>query len=60
MAIAKAEAERRGWPWQEPIKASGRWFRYWFMTNARHAGGNVNIRVRARDGKIIGAGFARR
>ena len=59
-AIARAECEDRQWPWQEPVHEAGRLFTYRFMTNAQQLGGNVTIRVRARDGKVLSAGFARR
>jgi hypothetical protein len=60
LGVAKAEADRRGWPWIEPVRASGGWLSYKFMTNASKRGVNVNVRVRARDGKVLRAAFARR
>lgn len=67
LSIARAEAEREGWPWIEPVLATpeshgfdsprGCWR---FMTNARVLGGNVNVLVDAETGDIIQKGFVRR
>jgi hypothetical protein len=59
IAIARAECDRRDWPWKEPIRVSGVLW-YHVMTNTAFAGGNVNIHVRAFDGKVVRAGYARR
>jgi hypothetical protein len=65
-AIARSEAERKGWPWTEPVfvRRERRWILFgrvhWrFMTNADHRGGNVNIVVDDATGEIVGSGFAR-
>lgn len=67
MAIARREAERRGWPWEEPVFVSRerRWIvfgalRWRFMTNASYRGGNVNVTVDDGTGQVVSAGFARR
>jgi hypothetical protein len=60
LALAERECRLRGWPWREPVRVSGGWWGYHVMTNADMRGGNVNIHIRRRDGKITRAGFAQR
>lgn len=63
LSIARAEAEREGWPWIAPvlIESAGSEGGQWrIMTNARRMGGNVNIVVDDRTGTIVSKGFARR
>lgn len=67
IAVARSVAERKGWPWQEPIRAS-RYRAYilfgnviWHvMTNAEHRGGNVNVHLSDVTGEVIAKGFAQR
>lgn len=64
VSIARAEAERQGWPWIEPVlvqsvgsSGSSQWR---VMTNTRYMGGNVSIVVDDRTGRVVSKGFARR
>jgi hypothetical protein len=60
LRIARAETERRGWPWCEPVSVNRSLLTFHVMTNAQMRGGNVNVHVRIRDGSIRRIGFARR
>lgn len=64
-SIARAQAEREGWPWTAPVFVSREraWIlfgavRWRFMTNADQRGGNVNIVVDDLTGVILSKGFA--
>ncbi len=59
VAAAKEECLEHGWPWVEPIHVSEGPIDYRIMTNARMRGGNVYVRVRCRDGRVVRSGFAR-
>jgi hypothetical protein len=50
--VARAECERRGWEWKEPVirRRGLRGYRFW--TNAKMRGGNVEIVVDANTGEI--------
>jgi hypothetical protein len=50
--IARAECERRGWPWTEPVSARRQLRGYRFWTNARARGGNAEIVVDANTGEV--------
>jgi hypothetical protein len=50
--IARAECERRRWPWTEPVSARRQLRGYRFWTNARSRGGNAEIVVDANTGEI--------
>lgn len=56
---AKRECAMRGWPWQEPVVIQEGLVEYRIMTNASSRGGNVNIAVDCRDGRIRFAALAR-
>jgi hypothetical protein len=58
VAAAKEECLAHGWPWEEPIHVSEGLLEYRIMTNARMRGGNVNVRVRCRDGRVARSAFA--
>lgn len=60
MQIARQECERRGWPWQEPILIHWGFFSFTVRTNTQRRGGNVSLRIRKRDGVVVGAAFADR
>jgi hypothetical protein len=49
---ARAECERRGWPWTEPVSRRRRLRGYRFWTNAHARGGNAEIVVDANTGEI--------
>jgi hypothetical protein len=59
-SIARAEAERRGWGWVEPVSRveTLRGFRFRTCTDRR--GGNVEMIVRADNGTVTRAWFAPR
>jgi hypothetical protein len=50
--VARAECERRGWPWTEPVSRSRRLRGYRFWTNAKAVGSNAEIIVDANTGEI--------
>jgi len=67
VAIARAEAEARGWPWQGRVSVNRR--RTWIFfgrlsfevfTNADYRGGNVIVDVDAQTGEVLRAGYGRR
>jgi hypothetical protein len=58
--LAKAECERRGWPWTEPVAVLERLAEYRVWTNSGKRGGNVVIRVDIQTGKIRRATYAER
>ncbi|WP_328470143.1 hypothetical protein OHA21_03750 [Actinoplanes sp. NBC_00393] len=49
--LARAEVERSGLPWLEPVTVSWGLFRYEVLTNTSFRGGNVIVRVNRRSGK---------
>jgi hypothetical protein len=65
LAIAKAAAEAKGWPWQEPLHVQRRrkfvlfgsvaWH---ITTNAMSRGGNVRIAVDDESRAVVEQGFA--
>ena len=52
LAIARAECERRGYAWEEPVLLEERLREYWIMTRADHRGGNVLIDVDIHTGVV--------
>lgn len=50
--IARAECERRGWAWTEPVRARRQLRGYRFWTNARSRGGNAEIVVDTNTGEV--------
>jgi hypothetical protein len=58
--IARAEAERRGWGWADPIHRHETLRGFRFRTNADKRGGNAEIMVRADTGEIVRAWFGPR
>jgi len=60
LSIARRKCDEEGWPWQEPVLVREGIFTTSIWTNCEMKGGNVGIRVRARDGSIVSAGFIRR
>lgn len=60
IAAARAYAQARGWPWQEPIVVEAGLREYRIRTNASRRGGNVNVRVSMIDGTVRFASFAER
>jgi hypothetical protein len=50
--VARAECERRGWPWTEPVSRSRRFSGYRFWTNSKAVGSNAEIIVDANTGEI--------
>jgi len=65
LAIAKAVADAKGWPWQEPLHVQKRrrfilfgavsWH---ITTNAMSRGGNVRIEVDDQSRVVVDQGFA--
>jgi hypothetical protein len=51
--IARAECERQGWAWEQPVRIHEHLRYYWFWTNAHMRGGNVHIRVDIHDGRVL-------
>ena len=51
-AIARAECERREWPWEEPVEVRRRARTYRIWTNTEFRGGNVEIVVDASTGEV--------
>jgi hypothetical protein len=58
--LARAESERRGWPWTEPVAVSESVGHYRIWTNRGRRGGNVIIRVDVETGEIKHASYAAR
>lgn len=56
IAIARAELERRGIKWNEPVVIQWGWVSYGVWTNADVLGGNNWVRVRRRDGYVLDVG----
>jgi hypothetical protein len=56
--IARAYAEAKGWPWEQPVRVY-REFRAWrVFTTADMRGGNVTVSVNAFNRKVRRGGFA--
>ena len=53
--IAAAVCAKRDWPFAEPVLVHWRPFTYRVWTNASSRGGNVFVRIRKRDGKVLEA-----
>jgi hypothetical protein len=67
LRLAQAATAYEGWPWREPVHVERlrRWLFFgpieWHvMTNANYRGGNVNIWIDDRSGKVAKKGFAPR
>jgi len=58
--IAHAYAEEKGWPWHEPVRAIEWFTKIHVVTNAGFRGGNVNVWISVRNGRVLHAGFAPR
>jgi hypothetical protein len=58
--LARAECERRGLPFAEPVRVSGGLRRYSVWTDARMRGGNVSLWVDRRTGAVEFRGVAPR
>ena len=65
--LAKTVAEREGWPWQGPIVARAERTlvlfgprRWRVMSNAQFRGGNVNVLIDDKTGRVVARGFCRR
>jgi hypothetical protein len=50
--IAQNECQKKGWPWIEPIDVQWGIFNY-TVWGGRRKGGNLIIKIRKKDGKII-------
>ena len=50
--LAKAEVERQGKPWREPVRIAHRLHEYVVWTNADRIGGNMNVLVDIHTGEI--------
>ena len=60
LLIAREYAVGRGWPWVEPVRTVEGITKVHVMTNSGARGGNVNVWIGVRDGRVVHAGFARR
>jgi hypothetical protein len=60
LAIARTECASHKWPWTEPVFVRRELLSSWIRTNADNRGGNVNVRISARTGRIVKAAFAPR
>jgi hypothetical protein len=58
VAAAKEECLNRGWPWVEPVHVFEGPIEYRIMTSAGMRGGNVTVRVRCTDARVVGSGLA--
>jgi hypothetical protein len=57
LSIARAECERRGWPWRgEQTTVQWGLFTYSVWSGGRK-GGNFWARIRKRDGKVLAVGM---
>jgi len=50
--LAKAEVERQGRPWREPVRVAHRLRDYVIWTNADQIGGNLNVVVDIHTGEV--------
>lgn len=55
-SIARAECERKCWPWVEPVYVRWGLFTYSIWGGGRK-GGNLHMRIRKRDGAILSSGI---
>lgn len=67
VVAARRIAAERGWTWKEPaaVERERRWILFgrviWHVRSNAHAmGQNVNVRLDARTGQVIAAGYAPR
>jgi hypothetical protein len=60
LKAARSECERRGWPWEEPVRIEQGLSEYFIRTNLRSRGGNASIRIDANTGAVTRAFFANR
>ncbi len=51
-AIARAECERRGLPWGEPVRVYRHYGNWSVWTNADHVGGNIRVIIDGRNGDV--------
>ena len=59
-ALARAESQRQGWPWEGQIHVAEGLRSWAFRTNTEYRGGNVIVVVDSRSGRIRRAFFASR
>jgi hypothetical protein len=52
LALAKAECEQRGIPWQEPVSVARHWRRWLVRVPADIRGGNAVVEVSRRTGAV--------
>lgn len=60
LGIARAECERRGWPWKDPVHVQERLRSYTVWTNADFRGGNCVISIDLVSGEVLSAEVTRR
>ena len=67
LKIARAEAQRHGWPWEEPIAAMARRRflvfgakRWEILSNARARGRNVSVWIDDETGRVLASGYNER
>ncbi len=58
LQVARRECDARGWPWVEPIAINQGFWLVRIRTNCNSRGGNANIWLGVRDGRISRARFA--
>lgn len=56
LEIAREECAKRGWPWREPVSVKWGFFTY-TVWGGGQKGGNLSMRIRKKDGKILLAGI---
>lgn len=59
LAIARKECEQRGWPWNERTIVRWGLFTYTVWGGGRK-GGNLWVRIRKKDGAVLGIGMTPR
>lgn len=55
LELARAECERRGWPWNEPVHLTEHLTRYTVWTNAEFRGANCVISIDSVSGEVLSA-----
>lgn len=60
ITTAKEECQRRGWAWREPVEVHWGFFSYTVVTNTMCRGCNVRMKIRKKDGVVLGAGLSPR
>jgi hypothetical protein len=60
VASARKEAEKRGWPWLEPVSVREDLLVYKIVTGSDMIGGNIYMDVSIEDGSISYASFVSR